>query len=74
VEPTLHAALINSGLASEPVFHSEPDRPEGACPDIGAREYGVSYPGFCHAYSLVSTRAFWVDAYHGLAMVPVADA
>ncbi|KAF9245311.1 hypothetical protein BU15DRAFT_34006, partial [Melanogaster broomeanus] len=33
-----------------------------------------SLPGFCHAYSLVSTRAFWVDAYHGLAMVPIADA
>lgn len=30
--------------------------------------------GFYHAYSLVSSRAFFVDAYHGLAMVPVADA
>ncbi|EIM80783.1 SET domain-containing protein [Stereum hirsutum FP-91666 SS1] len=30
--------------------------------------------GFQHAYSLVSSRAFMVDAYHGLAMVPIADA
>ena len=30
--------------------------------------------GFLHAYSLVSSRAFLVDAYHGLAMVPIADA
>ncbi|KAF9266038.1 SET domain-containing protein [Marasmius fiardii PR-910] len=29
---------------------------------------------FYRAYSLVSSRAFVVDAYHGLAMVPVADA
>lgn len=33
-----------------------------------------SLPGFCHAYSLVSSRAFSVDLYHGLAMVPIADA
>ncbi|KAH7913068.1 hypothetical protein BJ138DRAFT_697390 [Hygrophoropsis aurantiaca] len=33
-----------------------------------------SFHGFCHAYSLVSSRAFLVDAYHGLAMVPIADA
>ncbi|KAI1787716.1 SET domain-containing protein [Ganoderma leucocontextum] len=31
-------------------------------------------PGFLHAYSLVCSRAFLVDAYHGLSMVPVADA
>ncbi|KAM5541913.1 hypothetical protein V8D89_004223 [Ganoderma adspersum] len=30
--------------------------------------------GFLHAYSLVCSRAFLVDAYHGLSMVPVADA
>ncbi|KAH9923744.1 SET domain-containing protein, partial [Epithele typhae] len=30
--------------------------------------------GFLHAYSLVSSRAFLVDAYHGLSMVPLADA
>ena len=29
---------------------------------------------FKRAYSLVSSRAFRVDAYHGLAMVPIADA
>jgi hypothetical protein len=29
---------------------------------------------FLHAYSLVSSRAFLVDAYHGLAVVPIADA
>ena len=34
----------------------------------------VSLGGFLHAYSLVSSRAFLVDAYHGLAMVPIADA
>ncbi|EPQ56414.1 hypothetical protein GLOTRDRAFT_138148 [Gloeophyllum trabeum ATCC 11539] len=30
--------------------------------------------GYYRAYSLVSSRAFLVDAYHGLAMVPIADA
>jgi hypothetical protein len=30
--------------------------------------------GFQHAYALVSSRAFMVDAYQGLAMVPIADA
>ncbi|KAF8624488.1 hypothetical protein AX17_007117 [Amanita inopinata Kibby_2008] len=30
--------------------------------------------GFYRAYSLVSSRAFIVDAYHGLSMVPIADA
>ncbi|KAF9012669.1 hypothetical protein BDQ17DRAFT_1344408 [Cyathus striatus] len=29
---------------------------------------------YYRAYSLVSSRAFLVDAYHGLAMVPIADA
>ncbi|KAH9485669.1 Ribosomal lysine N-methyltransferase 3 [Psilocybe cubensis] len=29
--------------------------------------------GFHHAFSLVSSRAFLVDAYHGLSMVPIAD-
>jgi len=33
-----------------------------------------SMAGFLHAYALVSSRAFMVDAYHGLAMVPIADA
>ncbi|KAI0649219.1 SET domain-containing protein [Trametes meyenii] len=30
--------------------------------------------GFLRAYSLVCSRAFLVDSYHGLSMVPVADA
>ncbi|KAH8116424.1 hypothetical protein DFH11DRAFT_1209779 [Phellopilus nigrolimitatus] len=34
----------------------------------------ASLEGFKHAYALVSSRAFIVDAYHGLAMVPIADA
>jgi hypothetical protein len=34
----------------------------------------TSERGFQHAYALVSSRAFMVDAYHGLAMVPIADA
>jgi hypothetical protein len=29
---------------------------------------------FHHAFSLVSSRAFHVDAYHKVAMVPIADA
>ncbi|TFK45041.1 hypothetical protein BDQ12DRAFT_46280 [Crucibulum laeve] len=29
--------------------------------------------GFYHAYTLVSSRAFLVDAFHGLSMVPIAD-
>ncbi|KAI3612761.1 hypothetical protein WG66_014703 [Moniliophthora roreri] len=33
-----------------------------------------SLKDFYRAYSLVSSRAFIVDAYHGLSMVPVADA
>lgn len=35
---------------------------------------GPSISGFIYAYSLVCSRAFLVDAYHGLSMVPVADA
>ena len=30
--------------------------------------------GFHRSFSLVSSRAFLVDAYHGLSMVPIADA
>jgi len=29
---------------------------------------------FYYAFSMVSSRAFLVDIYHGLAMVPIADA
>ncbi|OCH92088.1 SET domain-containing protein [Obba rivulosa] len=38
------------------------------------RFFPNSLSGFLHAYSLVSSRAFLVDAYHGLSMVPIADA
>lgn len=34
----------------------------------------ASFAGFLHSYSLVSSRSFLVDAYHALAMVPIADA
>lgn len=34
----------------------------------------ASERGFQHAYALVSSRAFMIDGYHGLAMVPIADA
>ncbi|KAJ7464726.1 hypothetical protein B0H11DRAFT_2050948 [Mycena galericulata] len=33
-----------------------------------------SLRNFYHAYALVSSRAFLVDSYHGLSMVPIADA
>ena len=36
--------------------------------------FSPSEKEFRHAYALVSSRAFMVDAYHGLAMVPIADA
>ncbi|KAF4588307.1 hypothetical protein EYR38_010274 [Pleurotus pulmonarius] len=34
----------------------------------------ASVGGFTKAFTLVSSRAFIVDAYHGLSMVPIADA
>lgn len=34
----------------------------------------TTFHKFFYAYTLVSSRAFLVDAFHGLAMVPVADA
>ncbi|KAI5121514.1 hypothetical protein M0805_006551 [Coniferiporia weirii] len=41
----------------------------------GAQLEGIaSLNGFKRAYAFVSSRAFIVDAYHGLAMVPIADA
>lgn len=33
-----------------------------------------SLKDFHRAYSIISSRAFLVDAYHGLSLVPVADA
>ncbi|KAJ6508242.1 hypothetical protein C8R45DRAFT_437371 [Mycena sanguinolenta] len=37
-------------------------------------EMAPSLQDFYHAYALVASRSFLVDSYHGLAMVPVADA
>ncbi|KAG1781040.1 hypothetical protein EV702DRAFT_1193880 [Suillus placidus] len=62
VEPTLHAAF---GKLRQAEAEHNVNVVLGVEPSL---------PGFCHAYSLVSSRAFLVDAYHGLAMVPVADA
>jgi len=45
-----------------------------AAPLLELAGLSPSVGGFRHAYALVSSRAFMVDAYHGLAMVPVADA
>lgn len=33
----------------------------------------VNLRGYHHSYSLVTSRAFLVDGYHGLCMVPIAD-
>ncbi|KAI0255800.1 hypothetical protein BJV78DRAFT_573877 [Lactifluus subvellereus] len=45
-----------------------------AAPLLERAGVSPSEKGFRHAYALVSSRAFMVDAYHGLAMVPIADA
>ncbi|KAI9440492.1 SET domain-containing protein [Lactarius indigo] len=45
-----------------------------AAPLLKTAGFSPSESGFQHAYALVSSRAFMVDAYHGLAMVPIADA
>ncbi|KAG1741063.1 hypothetical protein EDB19DRAFT_732191 [Suillus lakei] len=77
VEPTLHAAF--GRLRQSEAEHNVNMVSRGGIPRLD--EYSnelnsveLSLPGFCHAYSLVSSRAFLVDAYHGLAMVPIADA
>jgi len=49
----------------EPHFHEFFDGPPPSTPPLR---------DFYRAYSLVSSRAFLVDAYHGLSMVPIADA
>ncbi|TFY72295.1 hypothetical protein EVG20_g706 [Dentipellis fragilis] len=43
-------------------------------PRLAALGLPTTLRGFCHAYALVLSRAFVVDSFHGLAMVPVADA
>ena len=45
-----------------------------AAPLLERMGLSASESGFQHAYALVSSRAFMVDAYQGLAMVPIADA
>jgi len=45
-----------------------------AKPILLSQSPSVSLGDFHRAYSLVSSRAFLVDAYHGLSLVPVADA
>ncbi|KAG2150214.1 uncharacterized protein EDB93DRAFT_1084426 [Suillus bovinus] len=77
VEPTLHAAF--GRLRKTEAEHNVNVVSGGGIPrlDECSNELNSaepSLPGFCHAYSLVSSRAFLVDAYHGLAMVPIADA
>ncbi|KAI0833381.1 SET domain-containing protein [Trametes gibbosa] len=43
-------------------------------PLLESLDYHPTLRGFLHAYSLVCSRAFLVDSYHSLSMVPVADA
>lgn len=70
VVPTLRAVSSPSQAKSaSPIPSEEP----GAKVDLGFKGMEMSLSGFCHAYSLVSSRAFWVDAFHGLSMVPIAD-
>ena len=43
-------------------------------PVIESMGYESEFREFLRAYSLVCSRAFIVDAFHGLSMVPLADA
>ncbi|BFZ56257.1 hypothetical protein PYCC9005_003301 [Savitreella phatthalungensis] len=36
-------------------------------------EFRVNFPEFCRAIAVVGSRAFEIDAFHGLALVPFAD-
>ncbi|CCM03034.1 uncharacterized protein FIBRA_05151 [Fibroporia radiculosa] len=45
-----------------------------ASPVLSKLEIPVTPEYFLHAYALVSSRALRADAYHGLCMVPIADA
>ena len=49
-------------------------RNSGIWKGFSSRSVTPTMEGFLRAYSLVSSRAFLVDAYHGLSMVPIADA
>ena len=42
-------------------------------PFLSSSPVEVNLRGYHHAYSLVTSRAFLVDGYHGLSMVPIAD-
>ncbi|KAK0454087.1 SET domain-containing protein [Desarmillaria tabescens] len=55
-------------------YYSEVAEPVFKAYFRGSSTAKCSLHGFYHAYSLVSSRAFLVDAYHGLSMVPIADA
>ncbi|KIL00771.1 hypothetical protein PAXRUDRAFT_7984 [Paxillus rubicundulus Ve08.2h10] len=63
----------NPGQKDDPSANRRLEEAEVYGVGSSPRLHGASLSGFCHAYSLVSTRAFSVDAYHGLAMVPIAD-
>ncbi|KAG8877300.1 hypothetical protein FRB98_006774 [Tulasnella sp. 332] len=45
-----------------------------AQPLLSTANIQAEYGDMRYAYSLVSSRAFYVDAYHGISMVPIADA
>ncbi|KAG9013269.1 hypothetical protein FRB95_009823 [Tulasnella sp. JGI-2019a] len=45
-----------------------------AQPILSSVNLKAEYADMRHAYSLVSSRAFYVDSYHGISMVPIADA
>jgi hypothetical protein len=73
------AARMTHTFAAPPLRHVLQDDILGfylsvAAPLLERAGLSPSVGGFRHAYALVSSRAFMVDAYHGLAMVPVADA
>ncbi|KAG1746732.1 uncharacterized protein EDB91DRAFT_111339 [Suillus paluster] len=77
VEPTLYAAF--GRLRQAKAEHDVSVVVGGGIPHLDEcsnelNSVEPSLPGFCHAYSLVSSRAFLVDSYHGLSMVPIADA
>lgn len=55
-----------------PVLHASASA-QAANTKTTSVNHGATLHGFLHAFSLVSSRAFIVDAYHGYAMVPVAD-
>lgn len=51
-------------------FHEEYASPLFNAIGLGS----LTLTDFHHAFSLVSSRAFHVDAYHKVAMIPIADA